>query len=152
LYLFLFLFWIIANGKITMEIVLFGFGITAALALFMKLLFSYTIQKEIRVLKKLPVFVIYLCVLVWEILKANVIMAGYILHKDRKIDPVIVSFQSGLKTALGRFILANSITLTPGTITVEEQGDHFTVHCLHRSLLDISEDSVFIRWIRRLEK
>ena len=50
-----------------------------------------------------------------------------------------------------KVLLGNSITLTPGTITVKMDGDRLTVHCLKRSMLDTSPDSVFERWIRRLE-
>jgi len=151
LYLFLFLFWLIVNGKITKEIVLFGLGLTALFALLIKQLFDYNIKKELRILSKLPIFFVYIFVLLWEILKANVSMMRLILHKDYKIDPVIVTFHSGLRTGFGRFILANSITLTPGTITVRQTDDNFTVHCLHPSMLDVSENGVFIKWIRRLE-
>ena len=66
-------------------------------------------------------------------------------------QPALVRFTTGLKTSFGRFMLANSITLTPGTITVKMDGDRLTVHCLKRSMLDTSPDSVFERWIRRLE-
>ena len=67
------------------------------------------------------------------------------------MTPTLVTFQSGLKTDFGRFLLANSITLTPGTITVQVEGDTFTVHCLDKSMLDTSENGTFQRWIRKLE-
>ena len=48
-------------------------------------------------------------------------------------------------------MLANSITLTPGTISVNVKGDVFTVHCLSTAFLDVSENSPFIIYIKRLE-
>ena len=63
----------------------------------------------------------------------------------------LVTFRTDLKTEFGRFLLANSITLTPGTITVQVKGDRLTVHCLDKSMLDTSDDGVFQRWIRKLE-
>ena len=41
--------------------------------------------------------------------------------------------------------------MTPGTITVQVEGDRFTVHCLDKSMLDTSENATFQRWIRKLE-
>ena len=74
-----------------------------------------------------------------------------IVDKRVPIEPTLVSFQPALRTGFGRFILANSITLTPGTITVDIKDGVFTVHCLKKSMLDTSADSTFLRWIRRLE-
>ena len=56
-----------------------------------------------------------------------------------------------LKTEFARFILANSITLTPGTITVLSEGNTLTVHCLRRELLGDLSESVFVRLLRKME-
>lgn len=151
MYLLLFLFWLVLNQKINTEIVLFGIGITILIALFIKSLFDYDIKKDVKILIKAPLFIGYLFVLTIEIIKASFNMMSIILNKNRKVEPVIVEFHSGLKTKMGNFILANSITLTPGTITINNEGDYFEVHCLDRSMLDTSEDSTFIRNIRRME-
>lgn len=151
MYILLFIFWIILNSKITWEVCLLGLGLTALSGILLFILFNYTPRRDLTVLKKLPLFIAYVFVLIGEIVKANLQVADLILHKKKKTSPTLVTFQAGLKTEFGRFILANSITLTPGTITVEVNDDVFTVHCLSRPLLDTSPDSVFIRWIRRLE-
>ena len=151
MYLLLFLFWLVLNQKINTETVLFGIGITILIALFIKSLFDYDIKKDVKILIKVPLFIGYLFVLTIEIIKASFNMMSIILNKNRKVEPVIVEFHSGLKTKMGNFILANSITLTPGTITISNEGDYFEVHCLDRSMLDTSEDSTFIRNIRRME-
>ena len=57
----------------------------------------------------------------------------------------------GLKTDTARVVLANSITLTPGTITVTLEGDEFVVHCLDKELADGIENSVFVALLRRME-
>jgi multicomponent Na+:H+ antiporter subunit E len=51
-----------------------------------------------------------------------------VLHPKLPIKPGIVLVKTKLKTPLGRLLLANSITLTPGTITVESDGDDFYIH------------------------
>ncbi|MBQ8547563.1 MAG: Na+/H+ antiporter subunit E, partial [Lachnospiraceae bacterium] len=57
-----------------------------------------------------------------------------------------------LKTDLARTVLANSITLTPGTITVELTEDEFKVHCLDKEMAEGIEDSVFVRLLLKMER
>lgn len=151
MYILLYLFWIILNGRVTAEILSIGLVLTVGIGLLMKVLFGYTIKKDIRFLKKAPLFLIYIFVLILEILKASLSTMKCILGRRENLKPVLVNFTPGLKTEFGRFVLANSITLTPGTITIDVTGDEFTVHCLSEGMLDISENSVFLKWIRRLE-
>jgi len=149
-YLLLFLLWIIMNGKVTPEILLFGVLLTALLGILAGVLFDYGFKKEFRLLKKIPLFIAYVFVLLWEIVKAAFFVSGIILFPKKKVDTALVHFDPKLKTGFGRLLLANSITLTPGTITVSADDTGFVVHCLDRSLLDVSESSLFLRWIRRL--
>ena len=151
MYILLFCFWILLNGKITLEICLLGLAVTAAIGLMLWPLMHYTPKKELRLLKKVPLFVIYAAVLFWEIVKANLAMFRYILNPRKPAGPTLITFDAQLSTDFGRFMLANSITLTPGTITVSTDGNRFTVHCLEQGMLDCSPDGVFQRWIRRLE-
>ncbi len=151
MYLFLYIFWIVLNGKITLEICLVGLVLTVLIALLMKACFGYTPAREKLFLKKAPVFILYVFVLLREIMKASAAMIGYIFRTKKTVDPVLITFNPKLKTGMGRFILANSITLTPGTISVDVHDDTFTVHCLSRGALDVSDEGVFLRWIRKLE-
>lgn len=151
MYTLLFVFWLVLNGKLTAEILLTGIVLTVAIGALMYVLLGYTPAREWRFLKKVPLFFLYVFVLIWEIIKANAGMISVIFNKKRRIEPALVTFRTGLKTRFGRFILANSITLTPGTITIRVDGDRFVVHCLAPEFLDVSENSVFLRWIRRLE-
>lgn len=151
MYLLLFALWLLLNGKITLEIVLFGLGIVAILALVCCALFGYTPKKELRLYKKLPLFLAYLCVLFWEVLKANLTMLGIIISAKKKIRPALVTIRVPLKSEFARYMLANSITLTPGTITVETDADVFTVHCLHPKMLEGAESGIFVRLLQKLE-
>ena len=49
-------------------------------------------------------------------------------------------------------LLANSITLTPGTITIEQREDEYTVHCLDSSFIEGIEKSTFVKLLERMEK
>lgn len=151
LYTLAFIFWVVLNGKLTLEICLTGIVLVAAMAILLKGLHSYAPSTELRFLKKTPLIVAYIFVLTWEVIKANIAVMGLILKGNKSIEPTIVSFTCPLKSDFGRYLLANSITLTPGTITVDVQGDTFVVHCLRRSMLDFSADGTFCRWISRIE-
>lgn len=151
MYLLLYCFWVILNGRLTREVLLLGLFVVAGVGVLAWVLFGYTPKREWRIDRKLPLFAVYVFVLLWEILKANWNMLAVIVSARSSIEPALVTYRTGLKTGFGRFILANSITLTPGTITVRMEGDTLTVHCIRRSMLDISPDGVFERWIRRLE-
>jgi hypothetical protein len=65
-----------------------------------------------------------------------------ILTRKEVMEPVIVHVHTDLKSETARVILANSITLTPGTITVSMTDDDLLVHCLDKSLSEGMEDSV----------
>lgn len=151
MYLLLYCFWLLLNGKITAEILLLGLLIVAAIAWLEYKLFDFTPKNELTVWRKAPVFLAYLPVLIWEILKAGAVVSRDILFRHYKVTPSLVTFRTDLKTDFGRFLLANSITLTPGTITIRVEGSELTVHCLDKSMLDTSEDGVFQRWIRKME-
>lgn len=151
MYILLFCFWLLLNGKITAEILLIGLAITAAMGFLESRLFGYGLGNEAKILRKAPVFIAYIFILLWEILKAGWVVSRIILFRHYVVNPTLVTFRTDLKSDFGKFLLANSITLTPGTITVQVEDDLVTVHCLDKSMLDTSHDGVFQRWIRKME-
>jgi multicomponent Na+:H+ antiporter subunit E len=72
--------------------------------------------------------IVYVFVLFWEIVKANVDVAYRVLHPRMPIKPGIVIIRTSLKSNIGRLILANSITLTPGTFTLDFVDDKLLIH------------------------
>jgi multicomponent Na+:H+ antiporter subunit E len=78
----------------------------------------------------------YLPWLVVEIVKANVDVALRILRPGPPIRPRVIRVRAGQRTDVGRVIYANSITLTPGTVTIDTEGDHITVHALTEEAAD----------------
>ena len=145
-----FLLWIILNGRVTLELVLLGILIAAAVFLFACTAFGYSLKRELDVLKNLPLIVLYLLNLMRESIVASLHVIRLILSPARKPEPVLIEFDSGLPTEFQNVVLANSITLTPGTVTVELQGDHFTVHCLIPEFADGIGESSFVRLLRRI--
>ena len=150
IYLILLAAWFIFNGKITLQICFFGVLGCAGVWLLLRYLLGWSMKKELRLYKLAPMILWYLLVLVWEILKANAVVIRMILSK-RKPDGVVVQFESGLHSAIANAALANSITLTPGTITVSEDHGHFTVHCLCSEYADGIDELVFARLLKRME-
>ena len=63
----------------------------------------------------------------------------------------MIEFHSGLKGQFSNVLLANSITLTPGTYTVLQEGDRFVVHCLRREFADDVDTSSFVRLLKKLK-
>lgn len=152
MFLFFFLLWLIFNGNVTLEIVIFGLVIAAVMFAFVCKFMGHSIKKEVLYLKKSISFLRYVVILVWEIIKANIAVIHLILTDREEVEPVLVTFRTKLKTETARVILANSITLTPGTITVSMEGDQLVVHCLDKSLAEGMEDSIFVEMLEKMER
>lgn len=147
-----FLVWIVFNGRLTLEIALFGVAVAGALFAFICKFMDYSLQKELCVYKKMPEFTRYLYYLIKEIITANIVVSRMILTRREQMEPVIVHVHTDLKTEAARVILANSITLTPGTITVSMTDNDLLVHCLDKSLSEGMDDSVFVRLLKKMEE
>ncbi len=151
MYLLLFVLWLVFNGRITPEILLIGLGLTGALGVLSWALLGYTPRHELRLLRRVGLFLVYLAVLFRQIVRANLSVVGRVL-RPKRIDPALITFRVSLRSEFARFILANSITLTPGTLTVQSRGEELTVHCLHPELLEGIEEGVFVRLLRKMEE
>ena len=78
----------------------------------------------------------FLFIFILELIKSNLDVAFRVLHPKLPINPGIVKVKTGLTSPLGRIILANAITLTPGTLTVETDNDTFYIHWINISSTD----------------
>ena len=152
MYLLFFAVWLIFNGQITLEIVLFGLAVAAAVYAFVCRFMDWSPKKDRTVLRCLPLMVLYLVVLLREIFKANAATIRLILAPDLEPEPVLVRFRVNLRSQTALVVLANSITLTPGTITAGLRGSELLVHCLDRSFSEGMEDSDFVKLLHRMEE
>ena len=103
-------------------------GITAVLA---ALIFGATVFQRPGLLldpRRWVWFFAWLGVFLWECLKANVDVAYRVLHPDLPIEPGIVRIRTNLASDIGRMMLANSVTMTPGTLSVDLVEDRLYVH------------------------
>lgn len=71
-----------------------------------------------------------------RILVASTQLARIVLSRQMPIDPCSVRFRTQLRSPLARTTLANSISLVPGTLTVDIEGDEILVHALAPNQLD----------------
>ncbi len=152
MYIIFLALWIIFNGNLTLEIFLFGVVIAALLYAFLCKFMDFSIQKDILLWKKAFLLFRYLLILLVEIMKANVTAMKLLFSERYEIEPALVHFRTDLKTKFARALLANSITLTPGTITVSLKGDELWVHCLDKTLAEGLSDGIFVKELERLEK
>ena len=151
MYILFLLLWIVFNGKVTTEIVLFGLVIAGVVYAFCYKFMGYSPKRDWLILKKSGYILIYLGVLFREVVKANAATLQLILSPHVKVEPVIVRFRTDLRSRGARVLLANSITLTPGTITVSLKEDEYTVHCLDRRFSDGLSDGVFVKYLKKIE-
>ena len=148
----LFILWIIFNGRASADILVSGAVLSVLVFLFMCRFTAHSMEKEKLIYRELPLIVRYFFVLVIEIVKATFGVLYYVVKKDSKPQPRLIRFRAPLKTKTARVMLANSITLTPGTITAQIEDDILTVHCLDGSRGDGIETSVFVKLLQKMEE
>lgn len=150
--IFFFLFWVILNGKLTWEITIFGIVISLAMYWFTCRFLGYRPAYDLFLLKNSLTILQYILTLIKEIVLANLVMARFVFTHRVLPEPAIVSFRPPLKTAMARTILANSITLTPGTITVDMYDGYYQVHCYDKSMAEGIDSSDFVRLLAKMEE
>lgn len=148
LFIFLFIFWVFLAGFSRAEIIA-GLIISAVLTLIFSR-YSRLFNDINFTPRALLSTVAYLAVFLQALIKSNLDVAWRVIRPDLPINPGIVKVRTRLKSPLGRIILANSITLTPGTLTVETQGEYFYIHWIDITTDDIEKATETI--ISRFEK
>jgi multicomponent Na+:H+ antiporter subunit E len=132
----LFAFWFILSGKMEIKYLMFGL-VSAALVTFV----TQDLLQARGAQRKTPLSMAgffkagwrLLCYFVWlikEIVQSNLQVAYIVLHPKLPIEPGLLRFRTRLRSPVGHVILANSITLTPGTITVDFSEGTYLVHAL----------------------
>jgi len=125
----LFIIWILINNSFDTELLITGFVFSiVASSIFC---FKCDVFSDIKLTPKALIYtILYIFVFIIELIKSNFDVAYRVVSPSLPINPGIVAVKTKLKSKMGRMILTNSITLTPGTLTV-----------------DIIEDTLYIHWI-----
>jgi len=152
MFILYFALWVILNGRWTTEIGLFGLAFAAVAYAFSCKFMGYKLSVDIALLRRVPSALRYLAVLLKEIVKANLTVMRMVLDRGFEPEPQLVQFDVDLVRDRHRVALANSITLTPGTITVSLDGSHYVVHCLDKSMVDGLDDGVMPTMLVEMEK
>ena len=127
--------WIVFSGKFDAFHIFLGalssFFITAISGSFYFSNRSKSLGARIGEILRLPAYGLWL---LWQIVLSNIHILKLALTPGdiKELDPSLVRIKSKLKTDFGKYVLANSITLTPGTITIEVDGDEMLIHSISK--------------------
>ena len=147
----LFMLWVIFNAKLNWEVALTGLVVATFVYAFMCRHMGYSYKTDLAIIRKLPHGIKYLAVLVWQIALSNLSVSRVVFSRRVEVDPKLVFFKTRLKSDTSLVALANSITLTPGTITVSESDGIFGVHCLNGQMSEGLDESDFVRILLEME-
>ncbi|MFW6138876.1 MAG: Na+/H+ antiporter subunit E [Spirochaetota bacterium] len=130
LFIFLFVIWLLLTLNTALFSILTGIVASAVVTIVFA---RYSLKVDRRIFQPQRYFwaLVYLFVFLWECIKANFDVAYRVLHPGLPVKPGIVKADSQLKSDIGKTFLANSITMTPGTITVDIIGEQFFVHWIY---------------------
>jgi len=134
----LFLFWLALSGHYTSFLI--GVGVVATLAIAVLAAKMGSNDAEGHPIHLAPGGLIYFPWLIIEIMKSAWAVTCIIIDPRLPISPTMTRVRSSQKTAVGIVTYANSITLTPGTITTDVTGHNLTVHAIVSSGADDLED------------
>lgn len=124
------IFWLLLTFKLTLPNIIVGTVASIICALFFGRFFITNVYKLLQP-QRYFWFIIYLFIFVWECIKANLDVAYRVLHPAMPIRPGIVKVKTSLKSDLAKMLLANSITMTPGTISVDIIDDNLYIHWIY---------------------
>ena len=141
--------WLLFSGHYDRLLLSLGFGSTlvaVAIALRMDIVDRETYPVPLN-LKALT----YWIWLAGEVIKANLDVARRILSPSLPISPNVLIVKASQRTDLGRVTFGNSITLTPGTVTIDMEGDTLEVHALTREAAEILRQGEMDRRVTEME-
>jgi multicomponent Na+:H+ antiporter subunit E len=142
------LFWLLLSGHYTP--LLLGLGLASVLLVVWFQRRMDRIDREPIALRPGFGLLLYLGWLFWSVIKANIDLARRIWDPTLPVDPLWARLDTQVTTPLEKTLYANSITLTPGTLTTDVRDDHFMIHALSQEGIDELREGEMERRIRRL--
>ncbi len=141
--------WLLLSGHFTPLLLLLG-GASVALVIWFLRRMDRTDQEPIELRPGLGL-VLYLLWLLWCVIKANVDLARRVLDPKLPIHPVWARLDTRVKRPAETTLYANSITLTPGTLTTDVGEDHFLIHAVSQEGFDELREGEMERRILKLD-
>ncbi|MCU7860689.1 MAG: Na+/H+ antiporter subunit E [Candidatus Thiodiazotropha sp. (ex Lucinoma kastoroae)] len=127
LFVIVLLFWMLLTGSLDPSEIITGAVVALVVTLTSRPHLAIYSGVRLTPMAILPI-INYLGVFFWELILANIDMARRVLSPSLPLRPAVVEVRTDLRSPLGRLALANSITLTPGTLTVDVQDQTLLVH------------------------
>jgi multicomponent Na+:H+ antiporter subunit E len=147
-FVLLFLFWLLLSGSLHPKEIIIGIC-SAAIVTYLTndLLYNPRRKKSLSsigryIFSSAIRLLVYTPWLVWAIIKANIQIAIIILKPSMPINPILLKFSTRMNNKVSLVTLGNSITLTPGTLTVDLKNNTYIVHCLVREAAGDLESGV----------
>lgn len=125
----LMLFWLMLVNSLAVDTLLIGALVSLVIALLYRDGLSFFTEFRWTP-KAILAGIAYYAYFFRQLVRSNLRLAAIVVDPDLPIEPGILKVRTGLKSSMGRLMLANSITLTPGTLTVEVEGEWLYVHCV----------------------
>ncbi len=135
--------WLALVGTLNWQELLMGGVLSAIVAALGWRYFSQVGFSRLSI-KKVVYLIAYIPVFFWAMIKANFDVAYRVIHPRMPINPGIVLIKTDLKSDSGKLALANSITLTPGTLTMDVKGNNMLIHWINVKSTDTDEATKII--------
>lgn len=145
-------FWLIVSNSLHWQHLFTGVIISFLTTLLWNEITAGEKGKTKITVRQVFLFIRYFLYLIWEIIKANFVVACIVLNPKLPISPGVITMKINLKKDLTRVLFANSITLTPGTVTVELEGDRLVVHGMTKEHIEGVRDWYLLDMARELEE
>lgn len=120
--------WILLSGKL--EAFHLGVGVATIAFVYWQAIVLPPLEARGAAQLRFHLLIPYAGWLLWQMLLSAIYVGRVVIHPERHLDPQIVEFESAQPSLYSGVILANSITLTPGTLTIDLVGNRFVVHAL----------------------
>ncbi|MDC0559064.1 Na+/H+ antiporter subunit E [Candidatus Izimaplasma bacterium] len=127
-FLVLFIIYVLLAGFVVQELIL-GAVVSLVLTLIIAKYVNYEIDGKLP-LRLLQFIFVYLPVFLWQLVLANIDVAKRVLSPKIPLNPGIIKVPTELKGDFAKLTLANSITLTPGTLSIDVDGENLYVHTI----------------------
>ncbi len=137
----LFVVWLMFTSTLALQEVLTGAVVSLLIAIPTSRFFT-DVHPRLFNPVNLIYIIEYLFIFLWALIVANLDVARRVISPKSKlpINPGIVSFKTDLKSEFAKMVLANSITLTPGTLSVDIIDDTFYIHWIDVKSLDAEKN------------
>ncbi|MGB5736206.1 MAG: Na+/H+ antiporter subunit E [Thiohalocapsa sp.] len=141
-------FWLLLSGHYTPLLLALGLASVLLVVWFQRRMDRID-QEPIRLRPSFGLL-LYFGWLFWSVIKANIDLARRIWDPKLPVEPLWTRLDTQVTTPLEKTLYANSITLTPGTLTTDVRDDHFMIHALSQEGIEELREGEMERRIRRL--